>query len=430
MLFGSSTITQLITLVVVIPLLSRWYSPEQHGDITTFMSILAVGASIVTLKYDQAIMVEHDREKAKTILKLATLINLGFLILSSCLLVLFRQPIAQLLDFQQPPFWIYLIPPTIFLTGMVEVLMVWWNREKHYKNLSSNRILTFGVSAGYKLIHGWFKYSKINGLVLGHALGQFFSVLFFLPRSVFTNLTFNGSEAKSLFKQYKSFPTWAMPSGLINTFGSHIPVFLIVFFFDRETNGQYGNAMKLTYLPLVAVSHAISQVLFERLARIKNNTDEAIKLSYNILYFLFFLALVPVLAMLIWGDIITPFILGDNWETAGIMTQIMILYCFAMYISSPFSVAFEVYNRLRLQFSYTALFTLLTGIGLFVALKITHDIYIGLVVFALIGIIVRLAMLISCFRLIGQNPMFKILIGVFIIAVSLAAGAGIRYWLF
>jgi O-antigen/teichoic acid export membrane protein len=430
MLFGSSSITQVLMLVAVVPILSRIYTVEQHGDITTFMSIMAIGASFYTLKYDQAIMVEEDREKAKALVKLSSLINLFFFVTTSVLLWIFKLPVSRYFGFDTIPSWLFLVPIGIFLTAKVDILLVWWNREKKYRKLSLNRIVTFVGSSGYKILHGWFKFKGPNGLILGHTIGQAVSVLLFTPKTILSNLSINVTELKGLWSKYKSFRNWAMPGSLVNVIGSHIPVFLILFFFDRETNGFYGNAMKLTYIPLTAVSYAISQVLFERLARIKNDKQESIKLSYNILYFLFFLALVPVTAMVVWGDIITPFILGEGWETAGVMAQVLVLFCFAMYLSSPFAVAFEVYNRLRLQFVFTGLFAALTGTALFITLRYTNDILMGLMAFSIVGILVRLAMLISCFRLIGKTPIFKILAGIFIIAVTLVIGFALRYWIF
>lgn len=431
MLFGSSSLTQLIALVVVVPALTRIYPDAGlHGDMTLFMSIMAIGAAFFTLKYDQAVMVEDDRDKAKSLVKLSVLINLSFLLVTYLVLFLFKTPFTKYLGFVTTPSWLYLVPFTIFLTAMVDILNVWWNREKKYKKLSFNRIATFAGSSGYKLLHGALKFNGSNGLILGHSIGQLLSVVLFLPKRIKANTKVEIQQLKDLWHKYKSFRNWATPSSLVNVIGAQIPVFLILFFFDRESNGHYGNAMKLTYLPLTAVSYAISQVLFERLARIKNDTTEAVKLGYNILYFLFFLALIPVVAMVVWGDIITPFILGEGWEISGVMTQIMVLFCFAMYVSSPFAVAFEVYNRLRLQFVFTSLFAILTGVALAITFQYTKDIYMGLMVFAVVGILVRLGMLIACLRLIGHNPIFKLLAGIFIIAISLVVGFTLRYWIF
>lgn len=428
-LFGSSTITQIMALLIVTPLLSRLYAPELHGDITTFLSILAVGTSIVTLKYDQAIMVEEDRSRAITLVKLASIINAAFLILGYALLFIAGNSMANWMGFNTMPIWFYFIPITIFLTAMIDVYTVWWNREKAYNKLSSNRIITFGTSAGYKLLHGFLQWGRPNGMILGHAIGQLFSTILYTPKAIYKHFHFAKDELVRLFKKYRSFPNWAMPSSLINVLGTHLPVFLILYFFDRETNGQYGNAMKLTYLPMTAVSYAISQVLFERLARIRNDQAASIKLSLEILFFLFFLAIIPVLAMLVWGDVITPFILGESWEMAGKMTQIVVLFCFAMYLSSPFSVAFEVYSKLHLQFVYTALFTIVTAVSLLLALHFTGDIYMGLMAFSFSGIIVRMAMMVSCFRLIGYNVIVKILLGLAIIAGLTALGYTVRFWI-
>jgi len=38
--------------------------------------------------------------------------------------------------------------------------------------------------------------------------------------------------------------------------------------------------------------------------------------------------------------------------------------------------------------------------------------------------------LIACLRLIGHNPIFKLLAGIFIIAISLVVGFTLRYWIF
>ena len=428
-LFGSSTITQIMALLVVTPLLSRLYAPELHGDITTFLSILAIGASIATLKYDQAIMVEEDRNRAISLVKLASLINVAFLIVSHLSLFLVGSKLAHIMGFNSVPMWFYFIPITIFLTAMIDIYTVWWNREKEYNKLSSNRIITFGTSSGYKLLHGFLKFGRPNGMILGHAIGQLFSTLLFTPKTIFKHLHVTKGELVKLSKKYRSFPGWAMPSSLINVLGTHLPVFLVLYFFDRETNGHYGNAMKLTYLPMTAVSYAISQVLFERLARIRSSKAESINLSLQILYFLFFLAFIPVVVMLTWGDVITPFILGESWEMAGQMTQIVVLFCFAMYLSSPFSVAFEVYSKLNLQFIYTTIFTALTALAMYITLQITQDIYMGLLAFSFTGVVVRLAMLVSCFRLIGYNVIAKILFGLAIIVGLSGLGYATRYGL-
>ncbi len=429
LLFSSSGIAGLLMLLVV-PVLTRLYKEsEVHGDMANFLSIIAIGVAISTLKYEQAIMVESDRKKARNLVKLSLWLNVVWFLISSLLLFLFQQPLINLLGLHRFENWLYLIPITIFITGCVETLAVWWNRERKYKKLSVNRLAITLGSSGYKLIHKKLALFSVNGLVLGHAIGQIIGLILYIPRNFTRHLKTNWTELKELARAYKNFPLWAMPSTLINVIGTAMPLFLITYFIGRESTGYFANALKLTYIPMGMVSFAVGQVFFERLARLKED-QERHALSHNILRFLFFLSLIPVVAMVVWGDVITPFILGSDWQVSGQMTQIIVLFYFVMYLSSPFAAAFEVYNKLNLQFLFTSIFTASTTLGLFITLTVTHDVYMGLMAFCFIGILVRLAMLISCFRLIGQNLIGKMLFGLFIVAICVGLATFIRYSLF
>ncbi|MBO6515533.1 MAG: oligosaccharide flippase family protein [Bacteroidia bacterium] len=426
LLFSSSGIAQLLALIVV-PFLTRIYRDQSdHGHMASFLSLVAIGVAVSTLKYEQAIMIEEDRSRAKSLVKLSMWINLAWFILFGLLLLLCQRWLLPLLDLTVFENWLYLIPITIFLTGVVEIMTVWWNRERKYKRLSGNRLATAVTSSGYKLTHGLLSFTRTNGLILGHTIGQLMSVVLYLPKSLFKQLTTNWTEVRELIKTYQNFPKWAMPSTLINVIGTNLPVLIITPLLTAEMTGYFSNALKLTYIPLGAVSYAIGQVFYERLARLKSEPERLV-LTNNIVRFLFLLALLPVVVMVVWGDLITPFILGSDWAISGQMTQIVVLFYFVMYLSSPFAAAFEVYDKLSYQFWFTAAFTLATSLALYLTLRLTGNVFHGLIAFSFTGIIVRLAMMVSCFRLIGSNVIGKLLTGLVIAAASIALATFIRY---
>lgn len=425
MLFSSTGITQFLMLLIV-PILSRIYSPAQHGDMTSFLQLMAIGSALTTLRYEHAIMVESDRDQARDLVKLSLWINAGWLLLFTLILFVFQNFLLNLLDLKTFENWLYLIPITIFLIGSVETLSVWWNRERKYKKLSGNRIATSVSASGYKLIHPSLKMFQINGLVLGHTLGQLVSLALYLPKSANHHLKTNWTNLKGLAKQYKTFPMWAMPSTLINVVGTAMPVFIISYFLGRETNGYFGNALKLTYIPMGALAYAFGQVFYERLARYRDQ-QERFELSRNIIRFLYFLSLGPVIAMAVWGDVIAPFILGADWYVTGQMIQIVVVFYFVMSLTSPFASAFEVYGKLNQQFWFTTLFTIFTTLALFLTLHYTNNIYHALMAFSFVGILVRLAMLIACFKLIGKSVIRTILFGLAILTAGITLATFIRY---
>ncbi|MCB9261212.1 MAG: oligosaccharide flippase family protein [Flavobacteriales bacterium] len=428
-LFGSAAIVQVLNLLLITPLLARLFSKEQHGDLTVFTSIISVCVAFCTLKFEHATMVESNDEKAQNLISLSLFINLLFVCLFYLFLFLFGGAFASFMGFSSVPFWFYLTPPAIYFTAGFDIFNIWWNREKRYTKISSNRLLNFSSKSAYQLFHGFLFANKNNGLILGHILGQIISFVAYLPKNFALFLKPHVAPFRQLAKQYKSFAIWLTPSALINVLGTQLPVFIILMFFDRETNGLYGNALKLTYLPLTAVSFAISQVLYEQLARLKNNVAETQKLATNILRFQFFLAIIPVAVLVVWGDVLTPFLLGETWQDAGPMVQILALFSFAMYISSPFASAFEVQNRIHLQFVYTSLFTLLGCVGLYVSLHYFHNILGGLLVFTACSSIVRIAMLINCFHLLKTKIVGQVLVGLSLLAAVIFVLQGVRfYW--
>ena len=425
LLFSGSGIASLVSFIAI-PILSRLYPPTVHGDINAFLQVVAIGVAVSALKFEQAIMVADSDDEARNIVKLSSLINLFWYAVFT-LLVLIAKPLwVQLFSLETFESWIYFIPLTIFLAGMIEILLVWWNRRRKYRKLGMNRIAIATSSVSYKLLHPKLALFHTNGLVLGHVIGQLIGFVHLLPKSFVSHFRLNVHELKVLFKKYKSFPTWALPSTLVNVVGIGLPVLIISYYFGRETNGFFGNALKLTYLPMGTVSLAIGQVFFERLARLKTD-DKRFSLSKQILHFLFWLAVLPVAFMAVYGDSIGTFVLGIEWLKAGQMAQIVVVFYFVMYISSPFASAFEVYNKLHVQFIYTLLFTLLSSAGLLVSIGLGYDIFIGLSVFSFVGILVRLAMLYHCFYLIGLKIIRQIFIGFAILVLGLAGLIFLRY---
>lgn len=425
LLFSSSGLAQLIGLILV-PILSRIYSPEEHGIITTFLSFISIGAAITTLKYEQAIVVEDNRDKARQLVILATGLNFIFLLISLALLFIFQHWVSGIFHLSSFQPWLVLIPVTIFISGLVEILSVWWNRERKYRKLSSSKLANAGLGALYKVFHKGLHIFTENGLVIGHITGLFINLLLLKPRHISKHLAIKMADIKQAIHKYRSFPLWAMPGSLINMIGTNLPIFIIAYYLGSEATGNFGNAIKLTYIPLGAISYAVGQVFYERLARLKTD-HERLKLSKNILKFLFFLSLAPVLVLAVWGDQITPIILGKNWALSGQMVQIMVLFYFVMYISSPFAAAFEVYNALKLQFVYTSVFTITTGLALYLALSYSQNILFALIAFSVTGVLVRLIMMAHCLHLIGKNGLPLILKGSLLTLLALIFLATLRY---
>ncbi|MCB9240219.1 MAG: oligosaccharide flippase family protein [Flavobacteriales bacterium] len=426
LLFSSTGIAQLISFLII-PILARIYSPAEHGVFTVFASVVSICIAFTGLRYDQAIVVEDDHHRAKHLAFLSIGTTLIWVVLFTVIIGLFGDQLYHLFNTDDSFPWLMWLPIAIAAAGCTEIMVMWLNRSRKYKKLASNRVWGMASGSAYKLLHPFQGMVKGNGLVIGQVIGHVLQLLVLVPLKSLRSIRVDWSVIKDVAKRYKSFPLLATPSALINIVGTYLPVFLIAHFFDESTTGYYGNATKLAFIPMSAVGHAVGQVYFERLARLKNDITERDKLSMDLLKFLFWLAVVPVTLLMIWGDTIVPFILGKDWQLSGTIAQVTVLFYFVMYFTGPFSAAFEVFDKLHRQLWFTAIFTVVTIGAMYVVLRLTDSLILALTAHAFVGILTRLAMLYDCFRLLEQRILMQVLKGILVVGGLTLLNLGIKY---
>ncbi len=105
------------------------------------------------------------------------------------------------------------------------------------------------------------------------------------------------------------------------------------------------------------IAMALGQVFFERNARLKNDKAQTAAMSHQLFDTMFWVALIPVVVLTVWGDQITLLLLGEEWTETGVYIQITMPFYFAMYLTTSFSSAFVTYNKLNVQLSLQPLFS-------------------------------------------------------------------------
>jgi O-antigen/teichoic acid export membrane protein len=205
-----------------------------------------------------------------------------------------------------------------------------------------------------------------------------------------------------------------------------MPVFMILAFDGTTSAGYFGNAYKLSYLPMSMLAMALGQVFFERISRIKKDKEAASQMAHWLFNAMFFAALFPVVILVVWGDEIAPYILGEQWTETGIYIQITILFYFAMFMTSSFSSAFSTYKKLNQQLIYNGIFLISTFLALYLGYTIGGSTRVALAWFAIVGTILRIAVLNYFFFLFGKNLITKTIFAILITGILIYLGFGIK----
>ena len=238
LMFGSG-LSQII-VIVISPLLTRLYSPEDYGTASLFLSIASVLMIITTLRYEMAIIQTKKNIDAISLGIATLLISVSLLVvIEICLLILSGTFLLDDLNVKLGGLLFY-IPIYVFIAITVKVLINYMNRNKFYKTISLNQVILSVFTSGSKLSFGAIK-TPINGLVLGTILGQLISsILLFYSffnlkiKKVIYVVSFK--RIKQNLTQYNNFPRYLLLSDGMNVIAIQLPYFftsfLVSFFFS------------------------------------------------------------------------------------------------------------------------------------------------------------------------------------------------------
>ncbi|MEO6166437.1 MAG: oligosaccharide flippase family protein, partial [Chitinophagales bacterium] len=216
-LLSGTVIAQAIPILLS-PVLSRIYSPEEFGVFSMFSAIASAVAVIATFRYELAIMLPEKETTAINILRLSFIITTA---LSGSLLLII------LVFHQQVPVWLatselrsfqYYLPFFLLFAGGAQALNYWISRQKKFRLLATGKVGQTSTTGLISIALGCLNFSSA-GLIIGALAGQFASFLIYAAGSVkkIVSLESFVSRKKMLenFHTYKTFMVVNTPHALL-----------------------------------------------------------------------------------------------------------------------------------------------------------------------------------------------------------------------
>ncbi|MEO9347257.1 lipopolysaccharide biosynthesis protein [Acinetobacter radioresistens] len=367
-LTSSSVMAQLI-LIISSPILTRLYNPNDFGLFALFLSVLTILATLANLRYDQAIIIPKDDNKAKQIVYLCLCINIFIFIFIFIILYFFHKNIFSIFNIEELNNLYWILPFAILFIGIFQSFNYWLLRSKEFNQIARIKIQQSVVIVGFQLV--FFRLGALC-LILGHTIGQFFGVLvngfLFLK-----NNKLNLSGMKQVGYEYKNFPIYSIWSALLNNIGSQLPVFLFTIYFSPAIAGLYLLTQRVIKGPLAIISQAVTQIFISNL----RNEDHIIKNKIlKINNFLTTIVIIPLAIVVVAGENIFSIIFGSQWKEAGTVAAILAPWIFIVFICSPISSLLE-YKGMQKKYLifqiYLFLFRLISiGLGVYLFTEYKH----------------------------------------------------------
>jgi len=148
---------------------------------------------------------------------------------------------------------------------------------------------------------------------------------------------------KGLKRHYK-FPLFDNWAAFLNVISSQLPTFFLTTYFSPSVTGYYALGNRVLRLPMNLVGNSVSQVFFQRAAKAKAN-NTLVQVVESTFYFLVVFGMFPLLILAVIGKELFIVVFGPHWSEAGGFTQILSVWAFFMFISSPMSTLFRVLEK-------------------------------------------------------------------------------------
>ncbi|HHV83783.1 MAG TPA: oligosaccharide flippase family protein [Tepidanaerobacter syntrophicus] len=341
---GGTAVAQGINIVIM-PILSRIYSPNDFGVMAAFVSITSILLEVSGFRYHFAIPLPKHERYGEALVVLSFLLQAVFVAFVVFLVLVFGKPI--LLRFSMEVLMPYrvLIPVGIAGMGAYLTLTYWAIREQKFNVIGRTRITQALSGAFAKIGFGLWGFMPL-GLLLGSIISQAGGITTLLlallkekglPKPV-------GSDLKRVAIRYRKFPMYSTWNGVLNAVGRQIMPILLVSIYTPHVAGLFSMAQNLLHLPSAFIGQAIGQVFLQRasVARYHGNLKALSMRTYTVLLQL---SLFPIFLVSFFAPPVFAFFLGERWLEAGAFARVLAPWIALSFVTSPMSSIFPILDR-------------------------------------------------------------------------------------
>ena len=355
-LVGGTAAAQGIGLLAL-PLLTRFYSPEDFSLLAVYVAILTMSSAVTCMRLDTAIPLPENDDEAANLLALALSSATVVIVLSGLVVFFFGPSLAAAAGRPEIAPHLWLVPFGIGLMGLYSSFQYMAMSQKAFKLIARTKITQAMVGLGSQVGMGWAGVVPL-GLLLGHALMSGAGVVALAMRTL--RRSAGGVSMKAVswprlrqtLHTYRRFPQYSVAEELSNNAGIQLPILLIAAFLVGPEAGLLFLAMRAVGTPMTIVGGAVAQVYYSHAAEYARQgtlTDETTTVFKRLSRML----VVPMLILGPFAPDLFRVAFGPEWERAGVIVIMMLPWYAFRLIASPISMVMHVRMRQQLMLVMT-----------------------------------------------------------------------------
>ncbi|MFK5957952.1 MAG: oligosaccharide flippase family protein [Lutibacter sp.] len=370
LMFRGTILSQILGFVGSI-FLAKIYGSEAYGVFGVFLSISSILMIINTLQLENGVITAKTEDESKN------LMNSLFIISFFLALIIFLSYnfITYLLNFSDS----YSAIVNISIAASIalsynKIHESFLTFRKKFKPISTKKILTVVFNILFQLI--LFLKFKLMGLVYGATISSILVCIYYFQKNLKYLKPIKFKALKENVLQHKSIIKFILPSTLINSLAVNLIPILIVTFFSLKDSGVYTLSLKIVATPLFLISSSISQVYYQKSAKIFQYSKEKLyDLTKKIVFANVGLMLLFLIVINTIGIYLLEFLLPKNWENLRLFIGILSFLILARSSFNPISNIIIVLNKNKISLLFNLYLLCVNLLGIYIGFLTNNLIY-------------------------------------------------------
>jgi O-antigen/teichoic acid export membrane protein len=357
-LLAAGSAAQALPLLLA-PLLTRLYAPQEFGVYHLFAAVAANIAVVACLRYEFALPMARDDAEAHTLRTLCLRLLLIMFVVTALVGCIWTLAVAALW-----PLW---LPWVVLMLGAVSVATLQATRERRFRPMAFARVLQHGGGAAMQAVFGWL-HAGVAGLIAGLALGTLAAVAVLrLPMS--GSWRVSRERLFDVARAHRDFPLLNTPHAFLGALQDTVSIALVAALAGPAAAGAWGLCMRVLKAPATLVGGALAQALYPHLAAEARGATLAGRAAVARAMLVLALLALPFVLLLWWvAPPMFVWAFGERWADAGDLARALALYIGVHFVASPMGVVTMAWKAqafaLRLALVGQALFVVALAVGL------------------------------------------------------------------
>ena len=354
LLAGGTAVAQFIAIAVS-PIISRLFNPEDIGVLSVYTSTLSMLASFATMKFDMAIPIADDDDKAINIMGLSIISVFAISTVVLLLTLSSGSVFVAILDAEPLRPYLWLLSIGVIAIGSYTTFLHWAIRKKDYRSITKTKVNQGFAKAVVQVGSGVLGFGPV-GLIAGEIFGQALGITT-LAKGFFTServllKEISVHRMKVMASRYRKFPLISSWSTLLNTAGLQMPVLILAALYGSSVTGSFGFANKIVSVPLSFIGIAISQAFFSEGASLsKDDPERLLRLTIKTAKRLLVLGFAIGSILIVISPWLFAFVFGPAWREAGVYAQVLSFMLIVRFAVNPISQALSIIEKQGTQFA-------------------------------------------------------------------------------